>query len=861
MGAPLDISRLTDEQLLILEATLRKRTEYESFCYDSELFGEEVPARVHRLICSLAQQVLDGDIERLMIFAPPGVAKALALDTPIPTPSGWTTMGELRVGDQVFADDGKPCRVTWVSPIHRDRPVYAVRTDCGDNIIADRDHEWLVRLCGKPRNGGKSLDPTRKPKRWEPFKIKETHELARPRGKRPMIRRAGVLELPHADLPLDPYVLGVWLGDGTADSGSVTAGIEDGKWMRAEIERLGYRTTDCSVPTRFGVSGIRRHLAALGVLHDPAHGVTGYKHIPAQYLRASAEQRLALLQGLIDTEGTVCKRRGMATFSNTNLALALGVRELVRSLGVKAGWNEGLAKLNGKDCGPVYRVTFYHAQAARMPRKAALCRAATRTTNTYIDVTPAGTADTVCIEVDSPTHLFLCGRSMTPTHNSTYISKRLVAWAVAYQPGIKIIGASHTASLAAKHGREARNIVAHPAYRTIWPEVRLAKDLQARDDWATTEDSEFFGCGFDGGVVGRRGDLLIIDDPFKSRQDADSETIREAHWATYRTGLRTRLRKGGRIILMHQRWHEDDIAGRILPEGYDGRSGWITARDGEEWYVANLQMVCEADGDPLGRQRGELLWPEWFDEARVRQDKLSAGQRDWAALYQGVPTADEGALIPSHYWRVWPADTPPDVDYVVQVYDTAYEEGEEADYSARTTWGIFDIYAQSNAAALRETIERARERGEPMQRYHAILLEAWRGKVDFPTLKRTALDAYRQYEPDRVLIEKRASGHSLIQEMRRAGLPIKPLRADQSKLARTYAAQPAFEQGCVWRMDMDWTLPVVRECAQFPSGKHDDTHDTVMHAIGWLRRTYHLVLRGEEPDEDAEPLEATPIYG
>jgi len=449
------------------------------------------------------------------------------------------------------------------------------------------------------------------------------------------------------------------------------------------------------------------------------------------------------------------------------------------------------------------------------------------------------------------------------TAKSTYVSKRAVAFAMGYKPGIKLIGASHTAGLAAKHGKESRNLIASPAYRQIFPEVGLAADTKARDDWATTDGGEFFGVGFDGPPVGRRADGVIIDDPFKGRKDADSLTIRESHWETYRTGLRSRLRKNGWIILMHQRWHEDDIAGRILPEGYAGESGWITARDGEEWFVANLQMVCETGDDLLNRKPGDLLWPQWFDAKRVKRDRISVGERNWSAMYQGVPRTDDGAILRSDYWRKWPGDLAPICEAVIQCYDTAFEEDEENDYSARTTWGVFDIYEVENAKALASALDQAKERGEEVQRYHAILLEAWRGKVPFHTLKKTAKDAFKEYEPDRVLIEKKASGHSLIQELKRASLPVKAIGADKSKTTRTHAAEPAFEQGCVWHMDAPWAQIVIRESAAFPTGKNDDLHDTVVMAINYLRARWHLQLAGEQDDEDDEPdnEEAKPIYG
>lgn len=397
------------------------------------------PAKHHLALIEYLEAVERGDIPRLMIFLPPGSAKALALDTPIPTADGWKMMGELRVGDRVFDENGNLCNVTRVSEIWNNRPVFRVITDCGDEIVADADHEWLVRLCGKPRKpligsklGRKGLTDRDNP--MSQFKIKETWELCRKRSKRPMIMHCKALSTPTANLPIDPYLLGLWLGDGNSTGVRITSSDEDRPWIIGELNRIGYSTSHKEGAQHFGVLGVRKEFVRLGLINDPAHSTYGRKHIPNIYMRAGIEQRLSLLQGLIDSDGTVCKKRGCTTFCNTNQDLAAGVQEIARSLGVKAGLIENRAMLYGKDCGPAYRVSFYLKNSARLPRKKILTRNQKRTQNTYIDVEEAGRADTVCISVDSDSHLFLCGRSMTPTHNSTYASMIFPAWYLGKHP-------------------------------------------------------------------------------------------------------------------------------------------------------------------------------------------------------------------------------------------------------------------------------------------------------------------------------------------------------------------------------------------------------------------------------------------
>lgn len=828
-----------------------------------------IPAAHHQIIIDALEKVERGEIKRLMILAPPGSAKALALDTPIPTPSGWTTMGALKVGDEVFDERGSVCRVTWKSPVWGNRPVYRVQTDCGDAIVADRDHEWLVRLCGKPRPANKGKFPGRP---WRQFKIKETWELCKTRRKRPMIERALALELPDVELPLDPYVLGVWLGDGTAASGSITSSDEDRQWMRAEFARLGYPTTDRAAQYLFGVADIRRHLVGLGVLHDPARGVVGKKHIPEAYLRASPAQRLALLQGLIDTDGTVCRKRGCATFCNTNKDLAQGVQELVRSLGRKAGMVEGRATLYGKDCGPVYRVSFYHAAAARLPRKRALCRDQYRTPNTYIDVIPCGTADTVCIEVDSPSHLFLCGRSMTPTHNSTYASVLFPGWIMGRYPSKDIICASQTQELADRFGRRARNLVASETHRRVFG-TGLAKDQRAAGQWTTEKGGEYFATGVQP-FAGRRADGAITDDLIRGRKDADSMTVRNSTWEWIIGDLRPRLKPNAWWVFITTRWHQDDPAGRILPENWNGRSGWVTARDGEKWYVLSLVAVVEtqeeADHDPLCREVGEIIWPEWFTPEMLAQEKRSQGTRNWNALYQQKPRDEESAILKRAWWKKWPSKIPPKCDYVVSVYDTAYEEDEEADYTARTTWGIFWLEKPPpegpppKVQPLRK-IKRPPPPPIPAGQWCAILLERLKVKVEFPDLRKLAAEHYRTYQPDRVLIEKKVSGHSLLQELRRNKVPVKALKADRSKLARAHAAAVVLEQGAVWYMDLPWALEVIDDCAKATFKRGDpgnDVGDTCVHAWTYLRNTFHLQLADEDDEDDEKPARETRIgYG
>lgn len=335
--------------------------------------------------------------------------QALAMDTPIPTPSGWTTMADIRVGDEVIGSSGRPVRVIGKSEVFRGRPSYRVSSDDGACVVADEDHLWTVKM---GRNDGKFFTKTTKR-----LALRQAERSARgldPRRPRPP--EVPAWSFPEADLPLDPYVLGVWLGDGNTGGATINAHEDDQVWLRAELERCGFPTTDHAKPQSFGVlGGLRTKLREMGVLDR--------KMVPPAYLRASAQQRLSLLQGLMDTDGTV-SASGQCYFAQAREDIADAVYELVLSLGgkpfkrlVKHGEREmscGRALPSGEH----WRVFFYLPDAFRMPRKLARCRARKTKIGRFLSFESIGPVDTVCIRVDAEDGIFLAGRGCLPTHNS-----------------------------------------------------------------------------------------------------------------------------------------------------------------------------------------------------------------------------------------------------------------------------------------------------------------------------------------------------------------------------------------------------------------------------------------------------------
>lgn len=378
--------------------------------------------------CRGNQRPPTGDWFIWLLLSGRGFGKLLSLDTPIPTPTGWTTMGSIAVGDTVFDEDGNQCTVTAV--FNKEVPERAYRVQFSDHteITAGGEHQWVTWDHGARKAYGRSGgEPGTIPKSWPTWesprgagpKVRTTDEIVETfwqpgrRDRNHSIPLAGPLQTGPVDLLVDPYVLGAWLGDGDT-RGSGFTGIDPEIWER--IEDAGFTVKHYTNGKRHNIEKLTPLLRQLGVIHN--------KHVPAQYLRSSASQRLALLQGLMDTDGTISKF-GYAEFMSTKECLATAVLEIARSLGEKPVLTEGRATLYGKDCGPKYRVTWRPSSVVPvwLQRKRDRVRPsgsqASRNVHRMITgVEPVIPVPMRCISVDSPNHMYLAGEGMIPTHNS-----------------------------------------------------------------------------------------------------------------------------------------------------------------------------------------------------------------------------------------------------------------------------------------------------------------------------------------------------------------------------------------------------------------------------------------------------------
>ncbi|NRA38536.1 MAG: hypothetical protein HRU15_10375, partial [Planctomycetes bacterium] len=435
-----------------------------------------------RIIGKIEQAVLHGGLFALAM--PRGSGKALSLETPLAGPDGWTTMGEIQIGDTLFDERGHQCQVTYVTPIQNNRPCYRVTFDDGATIIADADHVWTV----KDRYGRKHF--YNRTTEWLQSRLciqrKDSYNEYRFR-----INCTQPIEMPPTDLTIEPYALGVWLGDGTSANAHATLHQDDAEEIKYHIERhLGVESLQLGVQSP--------HTLAQTVLLSPKKrtprcfqvrlrelNLLNNKHIPHIYLRASVQQRWALLQGLMDTDGYVSPQ-GHCEIIMKPRQLADNFQELLWSLGIKHGRSEKYVTLNGKRCGPYQRIMFTaHAhqdvfslqrKKERLPQSLRYCEIHSH--RSIISIEAVHSVPVRCIQVNSPSHLYLAGKHMIPTHN-TSIAECAGVWAMLYGHGkfICLIGSDEGAAVSMlesiKTELESNELLADDFPEVCYPIQRL----------------------------------------------------------------------------------------------------------------------------------------------------------------------------------------------------------------------------------------------------------------------------------------------------------------------------------------------------------------------------------------------------
>ena len=414
--------------------------------------------------------------------------------------------------------------------------------------------------------------------------------------------------------------------------------------------------------------------------------------------------------------------------------------------------------------------------------------------------------------------------SMAPRMGkSQMISIYYPAWYLGRHPDHKVIVASHTADLAVVMARKVRNLIQSAEYARIFPNTKIASDAKAAAQWNTTSGGEYFAIGVGGALAGRGAHLIIADDPL-SEQDikAGNTNSLDTAYEWFSAGLRTRLMPDGKICVLHTRWHQRDLIGRLLKDS--------AMNEGGDKYEAFEFPAILNEGTPEEKS----IWPEQWSLESLQQTRASMHHImwQWYAQYQQNPTAAEAAIIKRDWIKWWTKEDPPSIDFIVQSFDTALTTKQRSDFSVCHTWGVWH--------------------NEEDGTQNVILLNKVKGKYEFPELKAMAHEQFDEWQPDSVIVEAKASGQPLIDEMRRSGIFVQDFSPGkgQDKIARLNAVADMFAAGHVWFPETAWASQTVEEILAFPAGEHDDEVDTMTLALQRIRKGGLLRLTTDREDNE-----------
>lgn len=430
--------------------------------------------------------------------------------------------------------------------------------------------------------------------------------------------------------------------------------------------------------------------------------------------------------------------------------------------------------------------------------------------------------------------------NIPPRHmKSITCSVAFLTWAWIHKPHLQFLYASYASSLSIRDSVKCRRLINSPWYQQNWSNrFQLSGDQNVKSRFENTHNGHRIASSVGGGITGEGGDIIVVDDPHNVNE-AESDTVRTSVIEWWDSTLQTRLNdpRTGAFVVIMQRVHQSDLTGHILRRAEEDGTEWTHLCVPAEYeqnhpFPFHTTLPTATHQNDPRTEEDELLWPERIPLKILNSLKTTLGTYASAGQLQQRPAPKGGGIIKAAWWQKWPTDTYPPYIYVLQSWDTAFSEKDTASFSACTTWAVF---ARNG-------------------RYNVLLIDYYRDRVAYPDLRRKAQETYKTWQPDAVIIEKKASGQSLIQDLRQANVPVITYSPDRDKVARAHAASPLFESGIVWYPDRRWAQEVIDHCATFPAGDGADVMDTVTQALIRLHSMWFAVPLGDDT-YDVEPVE------
>lgn len=639
----------------------------------------------HAVYYTLLDMFAHGKIRKMIVQTPPQHGKLIADGQQIITPDGLRNHGDLKVGDFVFGRDGKPVKVLWVSP--KERVEYVVTFADGERVECHGNHEWIVY--------------NRDAHEWQRLETKTLLACMGCRiGRNKYLVDSNVcVQFASKPIPIDPYTLGAWLGDGSTSKGCIYIGCDD-----MEIVKYSHYNFHEQKGTTARIFYSSELYAAL-----KKYGYIGNKHIGNEYIYNAESVRKELIAGIIDTDGYVYQKNGRVTISNTNEILVKQIALILRSLGERVVITRYRPKVSSsgiKGRKTVYQIGFNPSQVypTQVPRKA-VNKLRNKRKRGIVKIEPVGhEAYGHCIQVEGG--VYLVGTHFVPTHNSEGSSRMLPAFILGLDPDRKIFIGSYAATIARDFNRDVQRIIDTPTYRDLFPNTYLNGSSVVKMSNVYMRNSDVIEMvGHKGSlrVVGRGGsltsktvDVSILDDVYKDYAEGNSPIIRNAAWKWYTTVVRTRLHNKSQELIVFTRWHEDDLIGRIEKSGEAiiDINSWDDVKNipTGAWVRINFEGLKTGEPTEIDpREQGAALWEERHSREKLEAQK-ALDPVQFQCLYQGNPGSAEGKLYQSPF-RTY-VDKNEWGTYIRSgSYTDVADEGDDYTFSA-----CYDVYKSGNEA-------------------------------------------------------------------------------------------------------------------------------------------------------------------